>query len=67
MTIEVSIVREKKVAYGTEYEISYTCPHCGANITRKHFSLDLISFSSEILCGAICPECGAIEDLEIIH
>lgn len=65
MTIEVAVVGKYRMAYGTEVEVRYTCPHCGEIVT------DTICFSNEIgECVACvddhaCPECGEESDLEV--
>lgn len=65
MAIEVSVLGKCKMAYGTEVEVSYTCPHCGETVT------DSICFNSEIsnciaeVPGHECPECGEESDLDV--
>ena len=56
MSIEVNILGKYEMAYGTEVEVSYICPHCCESVT-------------EIICFSVddheCPECGEENDLEI--
>lgn len=65
MAIDVSVLGKYEMAYGTEVEVSYTCPHCGEDVT------DTICFSSNIKnCVAEvydqeCPECGESNDLDV--
>lgn len=65
MNIEVEVLGKYKMAYGTEVDVAYTCPHCGANVT------DTICFSSDIkncvadVSGQQCPECGELNDLDV--
>jgi predicted RNA-binding Zn-ribbon protein involved in translation (DUF1610 family) len=65
MAIEVSVLRKSKMAYGTEVDVSYTCPHCGETVT------DTICFDKSIKnCVAEvydheCPECGESSDLDV--
>lgn len=65
MAIDVSVLGKYMMAYGTEVEVGYTCPHCGEYIT------DVICFSSNIReCIAEvydheCPECGECSDLDV--
>lgn len=65
MAIDVSVLGKYKMAYGTEVEVSYTCPRCGESVT------DTICFSSNIKnCVAEvydheCPECGEGSDLDV--
>ncbi len=65
MSIDVSVLGKYKMAYGTEVEVSYTCPHCGESVT------DTICFSSTIkncvaeVCDHECPECGECSDLDV--
>lgn len=65
MSIEVSVLGKYRMAYGTEVEVSYICPHCGESVT------DTICFSSDIKnCVAEvsdheCPECGENSDLDV--
>ena len=65
MSIEVEVLGKYKMAYGTEVDVAYTCPHCGANVT------DTICFSSDIkncvadVSGQQCPECGELNDLDV--
>jgi len=53
------------MAYGTEAEVNYTCPHCSESVT------DTICFGSNIkncvaeVCGHKCPECGEYSDLDV--
>ena len=65
MAIEVNILEKYRMAYGTEVEVSYTCPHCGETVT------DTICFGRGISnCIAEvpdqeCPECGEESDLDV--
>ena len=65
MAIDVRVLGKCKMAYGTEVEVSYTCPHCRERVT------DTICFSSDIeKCVAEvydheCPECGEGSDLDV--
>lgn len=65
MAIDVNVLSKCKMAYGTEVEVSYTCPHCGESVT------DTICFSNTIknCIAAIddheCPECGECSDLDV--
>ena len=65
MNIEVEVLGKYKMAYGTEVDVTYTCPQCGANVT------DTICFSSDIkncvadVSGQQCPECGELNDLDV--
>ena len=65
MSIEVNVLGKYEMAYGTEVEVSYTCPHCGESVTES------ICFSKEIKnCVADvdeheCPECGEENELEV--
>ena len=42
MSIEVEVLGKYKMAYGTEVDVAYTCPHCGESVT------DTICFSGDI-------------------
>ena len=65
MAIDVNVLGKYKMAYGIEVEVSYTCPHCGENVT------DTICFSNTIqdcvaeVCDHECPECGECIDLDV--
>lgn len=65
MAIEVTVLGKSVMAYGTEVDVSYTCPHCGEHVT------DTICFSSTIkdcvaeVCDHECPECAECCDLEV--
>lgn len=65
MSIEVIVLGKHKMAYGTEVDVSYICPHCGESVT------DTICFSKDIAnCVAVvdgqqCPECGELNDLDV--
>lgn len=65
MAINVKVLGKHRVAYGTEVEISYTCPFCGEHVT------DWICFGNDIEnCVAEvydhdCPECGESSDLDV--
>ena len=65
MAIDVSVLGKYKMAYSTEVEVSYTCPHCDESVT------DTICFSSAIkncvaeVCNRECPECGECNDLDV--
>ena len=65
MSIAVNILGKYEMAYGTEVEVSYICPHCCESVT------EIICFSKSIKnCVASvddheCPECGEENDLEI--
>lgn len=53
------------MAYGTEVEVGYICPHCGERLT------DIICFSGNVnncvaeVCDRECPECGECSDLDV--
>jgi predicted RNA-binding Zn-ribbon protein involved in translation (DUF1610 family) len=34
MAIDVNVLGKYKMAYGTEVEVSYTCPHCGESVSE---------------------------------
>ena len=65
MAIEVNVLGKYEKAYGTEVEVSYTCPHCGESVTET------ICFSKDAKnCIAAvdnhdCPECWESNDLEV--
>ena len=65
MAIEVNVLGKNKMAYGTEVEVSYTCPYCGENVTDTIcFSNDINNCIAEVYDQA-CPECGEINDLDV--
>ena len=53
------------MAYGLDVEVSYTCPHCGEQVS------DTICFEKNMKnCIAEvhdheCPECGESNDLDV--
>ena len=65
ITMKVNVLGKYKKIYGTEAEITYTCPYCGESVTET------ICFSNEIgKCIAEvdshkCPECGEENDLSV--
>lgn len=65
MFIEVNVLGKCNMAYGTEVDVSYICPHCGESVT------DTICFAKNIkncvaeVCNHECPECGEESDLDI--
>ena len=65
MSIDVNVLGKYKLAYGTEVEVGYTCPHCGESVT------DTICFSGSFqncvaeVCDRECPECGECNDLDV--
>lgn len=65
MAIEVNVLGKYEEAYGTEVEVSYTCPHCGESVTETIcFSKDIKNCIADI-DNHDCPECGESNDLEV--
>lgn len=65
MSIEVNVLGKYKMAYGTEVEVSYTCPHCGESVTETIcFSDDIKNCIADVGCHE-CPECGEENDLDV--
>ena len=65
MAIEVKVWGKYKMAYGTEVDISYTCPHCGETVSDNVcFSRDIDNCVAEVYDHE-CPECGAENDLDV--
>ena len=64
MGVEARVIDKYKMAYGTEVEVNYTCPHCGENVTETIcFSDNLTSNCIAVLDDHQCYECG--EDIEL--
>jgi predicted RNA-binding Zn-ribbon protein involved in translation (DUF1610 family) len=65
MAIDATVLGKSVMAYGTEVDVSYICPHCGESVT------DTICFSSTIkncvaeVCDHECPECGESSNLDV--
>lgn len=34
MAVEAKVIDKYKMAYGTEVEVNYTCPHCGESVNE---------------------------------
>lgn len=65
MAIEVSVFEKNEMAYGTEVEVSYICPHCGESVTETLcFDKSLKDCVAEV-CDHDCPECGESNDLDV--
>lgn len=65
MAINVSVLRKCKMSYGTDVDVSYTCPHCGETVTDTIcFSRDLKDCIAEVY-NHECPECGKCSDLDV--
>ena len=64
MAVEARVVGKYKMAYGTEVELNYTCPHCGENVTETIcFSDKICSDYVAVMEDHRCYECG--EDIEL--
>lgn len=65
MSIEVEILNKCKMAYGSEVEVSYTCPHCGGYVTEwLCFSGSCENYIADV-SDHECPECGESNDLDV--
>lgn len=65
MAIDVNVLGKYKMAYGTEVEVSYTCPHCGESVLETIcFSKDIKDCVAEVYDHE-CPECGESNDLDV--
>jgi len=65
MAISVNVLEKNKMAYGTEVDVSYICPHCGEIVYETIcFSNDVKNCVAEVYDHE-CPECGESNDLDV--
>ena len=65
MSIEVNVSGKTKMAYGTEVDVDYICPHCGNAISETIcFSSNIKNCVADVPCHE-CPECGEYNDLDV--
>ena len=65
MAIDVSVLGKDKMAYGTEVEVSYTCPHCREIVTETICFGGTVKDCVAEVCNHECPECGECNDLDV--
>lgn len=65
MSIEVEVLCKYEMAYGTEVEVSYTCPHCREHVSETIcFGKDVKNCIAEV-DNQECPECGEYNVLDV--
>ena len=63
MAVEAKVIDKYKMAYGTEVEVNYTCPHCGESVNETICFSDNCTNHVAVLEDHQCYECG--EDIEL--
>lgn len=64
MTVEARVLAKIKMAYGTEVEVNYTCPHCGENVTEMICFSEVGNYCA-VLDDHPCYECTEEFELEV--
>ena len=64
MRVEAKVINKYKMAYGTEVEVNYTCPHCGEDVTETICFDDANNYVA-VLDDHQCYECAEDIKLEV--
>lgn len=65
MRVEATVIDKCKMAFGTEVDVTYTCPHCGETVTECiTFGGDCTDYVA-LLEGHECYECCEEIDLAV--
>lgn len=65
MAISVYVSGISREAFGTEVDVSYTCPHCGESVSETLCFEKGIKNCIACVDAHDCPECGESNDLEV--